>query len=58
MILKTAVGPRKKVQDFGPEPLDAVVEHSQKVKATSASRGSGSKDCAFLPAPTAVFRMT
>ena len=29
-ILKTAVGPRKKVQDFDPEPLDAGVEHSQK----------------------------
>ena len=28
--LKTAVGPRKKVQDFDPEPLDAGVEHSQK----------------------------
>ena len=54
--LKTAVGPCKKVQDFDPEPLDAGVEHSQKVKATTASRGSGSKDCAFLPASTAVFR--
>ena len=31
IILKTAVGPRKKVQDFDPEPLDAGVEHSQKV---------------------------
>ena len=27
------------------------------MKATPASRGSGSKDCAFLPAPTAVFRI-
>src|SRR3990170_3982300 len=56
--LKTAVGPCKKVQDFAPEPLDAGVEHSQKVKATTESRGSGSKDCAFLPAQTAVFRLT
>ena len=55
--LKTAVGSCKKVQDFDPEPLDAGVEHSQKVKATPASRGSGSKDCAFLPASTAVFRI-
>src|SRR3989337_3709609 len=57
MILKTAVGPCKKVQDFDPEPLDTGVEHSQKVKATPASRGSGSKDCALLPASTAVFRL-
>ena len=39
--LKTAVGPCK---------------HSQKVKATPAARDSWSKDCAFLPASTAVFR--
>src|SRR3989337_243449 len=55
--LKTAVGPCKKVQDFDSESLDAGVEHFQKVKATPASRDSGSKDCAFLPASTAVFRM-
>ena len=45
------------MQDFDSESLDAGVEHSQKVKATPASRGSGSKDCAFLPASTAVFRL-
>jgi len=56
--LKTAVGPRKKAQDFDPGPLDAGVEHSQKVKATPASRGPGSKSCAFLPAPTAAFRIS
>jgi len=57
MILKTAVGPCKKVQDFDPESIVAGVEHSRKVKATPAARGSGPKDCAFLPASTAVFRM-
>jgi len=30
IILKTAVGPCKKVQDFDPEPFDAGVEHSKK----------------------------
>jgi len=55
-ILKTAVGPCEKAQDFDPESLDAGVEHSQEVKAAPASRDSGSKDCAFLPASTAVFR--
>jgi len=57
MILKTAVEPCKKAQSFDPESLDAGVEHPQEVKATPASRDSGSKDCAFLPASTAVFRM-
>ena len=55
--LEMAVGPRKKVQDFDPESLDAGVEHSQKVKEPPASRGSGSKDCAFLSAPTVVSRL-
>ena len=55
-ILETAVGPGKKVQDFESESLMIGVEHSQKVKATPIISDYGSKDCAFLPDPTAVSR--
>jgi len=57
MILETAVGPCKKVQDFDSESLGTGVEHSREVKATPVPRDSGSKDCAFLPASTAVSRL-
>jgi cyclopropane fatty-acyl-phospholipid synthase-like methyltransferase len=36
IILETAVGPSKKVQDFESESFAPGVEHSQKVKATPA----------------------
>ena len=55
--LETAVGPRKKVQDFESESLTIGVEHSQKVKATPSVSDYGSKDCAFCPDPTAVSRL-
>jgi mRNA interferase HigB len=55
--LETAVGPSQKVQDFESESLAMGVEHSHTVKATPIASGYGSKDCAFRPAPTAVFRL-
>jgi hypothetical protein len=57
IILETAVGPSQKVQDFEPESFAMGAEHSQKVKAAPIASDSGSKDCAFGPAPTAVSRI-
>jgi len=54
--LKTAVGPKKKVQGFEPESFAIGVEHSLMVKATTSANDSGSKECAFFADPTAVFR--
>ena len=55
--LKTAVGAGKKAQSFDPEPLDAGVAFTFWECSTPASRGPGSKSCAFLRGPTAVFRL-
>ena len=55
--LETAVGPSKKVQDFEPESSAMGVEHSLMVKATNVASDYDSKDCAFLPDPTAVSRL-
>ena len=57
MNLETAVGPSKKVQDFEPESPAMGVEHSLMVKATTGAGDYGSKDCTFLPDPTAVSRI-
>ena len=55
--LETAVGPSKEVQDFESEAITKGGEHSQKVKAPPFGSASGSKDCAYLPDPTAVSRI-
>ena len=52
-----AVGPSNKEQDFESELLAMGVDHSQKAEATPIASDYGSKDCAFLPDPTAVFRL-
>jgi crossover junction endodeoxyribonuclease RuvC len=57
IILGTAVGPSKKVQDFEPESLAMGVEHSQMRKATHIASDSNSKDCACSPDPIAVSRI-
>ena len=57
IILETAVGPSKKVQDIELESLVMGAEHSQTVKAAPITSDYGSKDCAFWPAPTAVSRI-
>ena len=57
LILESAVGPSKKVQDFESESLAMGVDHSLTVKATPIASDYGSKDCAFLPDPTADSRM-
>jgi len=58
LTVKTAVESRQKVQDFESESVAFEVDHSQMGKATSNAIDYGSKDCAFWPTQTAVFRLT
>jgi len=57
IILKSAIRPRPKAQDFESELLSMGAEHSQTVKAAPIESYSGSKDRTFWPVPIAVSRI-
>lgn len=57
MILDSAIGLRKKVQDFDLKSFSMGAEHSQTVKADPIGSDFRSKDCAFGPDPIAESRM-
>jgi len=57
IILKTAVEARGEVQDFELESLLRGGDIPQVVKAPPRGSNSNSKDCAYPPHSTAVFRL-
>ena len=56
IILETAVGLSKEMQDFESESVAEGTDHSQMVKAVLEQSDCGSKGCVYLPDPIAVSR--